>query len=60
MVENLLIGEKLSEDHAGHRAFSRCVLWTLPLNENDDDFASRSRFWASPADRRRDGSRLLD
>ena len=22
----------------GHRAFSRCLLWALALNENDDDF----------------------
>src|SRR5580765_1150289 len=36
--ENLLIGEKLSEYHTGYRAFSRRLLLTLPLNENDDDF----------------------
>jgi glycosyltransferase involved in cell wall biosynthesis len=37
-AENLLIDEKLSEYHTGYRAFSRRVLETLPLNENDDDF----------------------
>lgn len=37
-TENMLIGEKLSEYHTGYRAFSRRVLETLPLNENDDDF----------------------
>lgn len=37
-AENLLIGQKLSEYHTGYRAFSRQVLETLPLNENDDDF----------------------
>lgn len=37
-TENLLIGEKLSEYHTGYRAFSRAVLETLPLVENDDDF----------------------
>ncbi|MES1208561.1 MAG: glycosyltransferase family 2 protein, partial [Pseudomonadota bacterium] len=37
-TENLLIGEKLSEYHTGYRAFSRRVLETLPLNENDDGF----------------------
>jgi glycosyltransferase involved in cell wall biosynthesis len=37
-AENLLIGQKLSEYHTGYRAFSRRVLETLPLNENDDDF----------------------
>jgi glycosyltransferase involved in cell wall biosynthesis len=37
-TENLLIGEKLSEYHTGYRAFSRRVLETLPLDENDDGF----------------------
>ena len=37
-VENLLIGQKLSEYHTGYRAFSRRVLETLPLEENDDGF----------------------
>jgi glycosyltransferase involved in cell wall biosynthesis len=37
-AENVLIGEKLSEYHTGYRAFSRRVLETLPLGENDDDF----------------------
>ncbi len=38
LVENLLIGAKLSEFHTGYRAFSRRVLEELPLNENSDDF----------------------
>lgn len=38
LAENLLLGEKLSEYHTGYRAFSRRVLETLPLEENDDDF----------------------
>jgi len=37
-VENLLLGEKLSEYHTGYRAFSRKVLTTLPLNENAEGF----------------------
>jgi glycosyltransferase involved in cell wall biosynthesis len=37
-TENLLIGAKLSEYHTGYRAFSRRLLETLPLEENDDDF----------------------
>jgi hypothetical protein len=32
------VGAKLSEYHTGYRAFSRRVLLTLPLEENDDDF----------------------
>ena len=38
LVENILLGEKLSEYHTGYRAFSREVLETLPLLENSDDF----------------------
>jgi glycosyltransferase involved in cell wall biosynthesis len=37
-VENLLLGQKLSEYHTGYRAFSRAVLETLPLEKNSDDF----------------------
>jgi glycosyltransferase involved in cell wall biosynthesis len=37
-LENLMLSEKLSEYHSGYRAFSRRVLETLPLEENDDDF----------------------
>ncbi|MCC7385753.1 MAG: glycosyltransferase family 2 protein [Deltaproteobacteria bacterium] len=38
LAENLMIGEKLSEYHTGYRAFSRQVLLTLPLEENDEGF----------------------
>jgi glycosyltransferase involved in cell wall biosynthesis len=38
LVENLLLGEKLSEYHTGYRAFSRRLLTTLPLNENAEGF----------------------
>jgi glycosyltransferase involved in cell wall biosynthesis len=38
LVENNMIGEKLSEYHTGYRAFSREVLLKLPLLENSDDF----------------------
>jgi len=38
LVENNLIGEKLSEYHTGYRAFSRKVLTDLPILENSDDF----------------------
>jgi len=38
LVENLALGEKLSEYHTGYRAFSRRVLRTLPLAHNSDDF----------------------
>ena len=38
LVENLLLGAKLSEYHTGYRAFSGELLKQLPLNENSDDF----------------------
>ena len=38
LAENLILGEKLSEYHTGYRAFTRRLLQTLPLEENDDDF----------------------
>ncbi len=38
LVQNLLVGQKLSEFHTGYRAFSRQVLAALPLLENSDDF----------------------
>lgn len=38
LVENLLIGQKLSEYHTGYRAFSRDVFFQLRLDENSDDF----------------------
>ncbi len=38
LVENMLIGAKLSEYHTGYRAFSRELLEQLPLEVNSDDF----------------------
>jgi glycosyltransferase involved in cell wall biosynthesis len=38
LVENLLLGSKLSEFHTGYRAFSRELLLELPLDRNSDDF----------------------
>ena len=38
LVENFLIGAKLSEYHTGYRAFSRRLLERLPLQTNSDDF----------------------
>lgn len=38
LVENLLLGAKLSEYHTGYRAFSRELLERLPLESNSDDF----------------------
>ncbi len=38
LVQNILVGQKLSEYHTGFRAFRREVLENLPLEENSDDF----------------------
>jgi glycosyltransferase involved in cell wall biosynthesis len=38
LVENILLGAKLSEYHTGYRAFSRKLLKQLPLEVNSDDF----------------------
>ncbi|NTU59939.1 MAG: glycosyltransferase family 2 protein [Deltaproteobacteria bacterium] len=38
LVENWLLGHKLSEYHTGYRAFSRELLERLPLEANSDDF----------------------
>jgi hypothetical protein len=38
LVQNVLVGHKLSEYHTGYRAFHRRVLVSLPLQENSDDF----------------------
>ena len=38
LVENLLLGQKLSEYHTGLRAYRRTVLETLPLDRLSDDF----------------------
>jgi glycosyltransferase involved in cell wall biosynthesis len=38
LIENILLGAKLSEYHTGYRAFSRELLLRLPLERNSDDF----------------------
>jgi glycosyltransferase involved in cell wall biosynthesis len=38
LLQNLLVGAKLSEYHTGYRAFSSAVLRMLPLDRNSDDF----------------------
>lgn len=38
LVENVLLGSKLSEFHTGYRAFARELLERLPLERNSDDF----------------------
>ncbi len=38
LVQNLLVGYKLSEYHTGYRAFTRNVLEKINYNSNSDDF----------------------
>ena len=38
LVQNILMGSKLSEFHTGYRAFSRDVLESISFNNNSDDF----------------------
>jgi glycosyltransferase involved in cell wall biosynthesis len=37
-IQNLLVGQKLSEYHTGYRAFSRTVLESIDIEANSDDF----------------------
>lgn len=38
LVQNILMGAKLSEYHTGYRAFTREVLKAVPMEKNSDDF----------------------
>jgi len=38
LIENILLGYKLSEYHTGYRGFTREVIESLPLERNSDDF----------------------
>lgn len=49
LVENLLLGQKLSEYHTGYRAFSKQVLESVPLESNSDDFVFDNQMLAQVA-----------
>jgi len=49
LVQNLMIGEKLSEYHTGYRAFHRRVLESLPLGANSNDFVFDNQFLTQTA-----------
>jgi glycosyltransferase involved in cell wall biosynthesis len=49
LVENILLGQKLSEYHTGYRAFSRELLEKLPLGKNSDDFVFDNQMLAQIA-----------
>jgi glycosyltransferase involved in cell wall biosynthesis len=44
LVENLLIGQKLSEYHTGYRAYARRVLAQIPFERNSNDFVFDNEF----------------
>lgn len=37
-IENLILGQKLSEFHTGFRAYSRRLLYTIPFIDNSENF----------------------
>ena len=43
-IENILIGQKLSEYHTGYRAYRRRVLEAIPYARNSDDFIFDNQF----------------
>lgn len=46
LVENILLGQKISEYHTGYRAYSRRLLESLPMENNSDDFVFDNEFIA--------------
>lgn len=44
LLQNLIIGAKLSEYHTGYRAYTRSVLQSIPWIENSDDFVFDNQF----------------
>jgi hypothetical protein len=49
-VENVCLGQNLSEFHTGFRAYSRRVLETLPYTSFSDDFVFDTQFLVSAID----------
>jgi glycosyltransferase involved in cell wall biosynthesis len=49
LIQNILLGKKLSEYHTGYRAWSRAVLERLPIRECSDDFVFDNQMLAQAA-----------
>ena len=45
-IENVALGQNLSDFHTGYRAYARKVLETIPFERNSDDFVFDSQFLA--------------
>jgi len=43
-IENIVLGQNLSDFHSGCRAYSRTVLETIPYHHNSDDFVFDTEF----------------
>lgn len=46
LIQNSLMGQKLSEYHTGYRAYTREVLESIPYNDNSEDFVFDNQFLA--------------
>ena len=44
LVENLVIGQKLSEFHTGYRGYTKAVLLAVSFEQNSDDFVFDNQF----------------
>ena len=44
IIENIILGQNLSECHTGFRAYSRKVLETVPYENNSDNFVFDTEF----------------
>ena len=45
-IENIVLGQNVSDFHSGYRAYSRQVLETIPYHNNSDDFVFDTEFLA--------------
>ena len=52
LIQNMLLGHKLSEYHTGYRGFTRAVIEALPLARNSDDFIFDNQMLAQAIYRR--------
>jgi hypothetical protein len=43
-VENIVLGQNVSDFHSGYRAYTRKVLETIPYHNNDDGFVFDTQF----------------
>ena len=44
LIENIVLGQNISDFHSGYRAYTRRVLETIPYQNNSDDFVFDTEF----------------